>query len=308
MSYTKIKCIGEGSFGKAWLVSRPPTNSQYVLKEINMTKMNDKERSEAQKEVKVLAQMNHVNIVQYIEDFLDSSKTSLSIVMEYCAGGDMYQKITAARGRHFSENQIIDWFIQLCLALKHIHSKRILHRDMKTSNIFLTADQRTVKLGDFGIAKVLNTTSELAKTCIGTPYYLSPEICENRPYNNKSDVWALGCVLYEMCTLKHAFEAGNMRGLVLKIIRGNYPPIPYRYTAELRALVAMMFKREPRDRPSISAILRRNFISKRLPQSERPGSAASVASSVSTYSNKSKKKVPAPRNNREKQLHNIYRK
>uniref|UniRef100_A0ABM0MCB1 non-specific serine/threonine protein kinase n=1 Tax=Saccoglossus kowalevskii TaxID=10224 RepID=A0ABM0MCB1_SACKO len=112
------------------------------------------------------------------------------------------------------------------------------------NNIFLTR-RGIVKLGDFGIAKVLNSTVELARTCIGTPYYLSPEICENRPYNNKSDIWALGCVLYELCTLKHAFEAGNMKNLVLKIIRGSFPPVSPKYSYELRNLQAQLFKRNP---------------------------------------------------------------
>ena len=94
-----------------------------------------------------------------------------------------------------------------------------------------------VKLGDFGIARVLKNTQELASTAIGTPYYLSPEICENKPYNNKSDVWSLGCILYELCTLKHAFEAGNMKSLVLKILKGSYPPIPACYSRDLRDLV-----------------------------------------------------------------------
>ncbi|XP_044286836.1 serine/threonine-protein kinase Nek1 isoform X6 [Varanus komodoensis] len=159
--------------------------------------------------------------------------------------------------------QIMDWFIQICLALKHVHDRKILHRDIKSQNIFLTKDG-TIQLGDFGIARVLNSTVELARTCIGTPYYLSPEICENKPYNNKSDIWALGCVLYEMCTLKHAFEAGNMKNLVLKIISGSFPPVSVHYSHELRCLISQLFKRNPRDRPSVNSILEKPFIAKRI--------------------------------------------
>jgi NIMA (never in mitosis gene a)-related kinase len=130
----------------------------------------------------------------------------------------------------------LDLFVQICLALKHVHDRKILHRDLKTQNIFLTKKD-LIKLGDFGIARVLHNTNELAKTAIGTPYYLSPEICENKPYNNKSDIWSLGCILYEMATLRHAFEAGDMKGLVLKILRGSYPPLPTWYSKDLRTLV-----------------------------------------------------------------------
>ena len=98
--------------------------------------------------------------------------------------GDLYKHINAQRGRLFPEDQILNWFVQLCLALKHVHDRKILHRDIKSQNVFLTK-RGVVKLGDFGIARVLNSTVELARTCIGTPYYLSPEICENKPYNNK---------------------------------------------------------------------------------------------------------------------------
>ena len=121
-----------------------------------------------------------------------------------------------------------------------------------------------MQLGDFGIARVLNSTVELARTCIGTPYYLSPEICENKPYNNKSDIWALGCVLYELCTLKHAFEAGNMKNLVLKIISGSFPPVSPHYSYDLRSLLSQLFKRNPRDRPSVNSILEKGFIAKRI--------------------------------------------
>lgn len=130
-------------------------------------------------------------------------------------------------------------FVQLCLALKHVHDRKILHRDLKSQNIFLMKNGM-IKLGDFGIARVLKHTTEMARTAIGTPYYLSPEICENQPYNNKSDIWSLGCILYEIMTLKHAFEAGNMKGLVMKILRGHYPPVPSFYSADLKKLIALV--------------------------------------------------------------------
>ncbi|KAI0242396.1 Serine/threonine-protein kinase Nek1 [Lamellibrachia satsuma] len=186
--YVKVKQIGEGSFGKALLVKSKENGKQFVVKEINMAKMGRKERDDARKETAVLAQLHHPNIVMYQESF----------------EGDLYARINMQRGVLFPEDMVLDWFVQTCLAVKHIHDRKILHRDIKSQNIFLTR-HGIVKLGDFGIAKVLNSTVELARTCIGTPYYLSPEICENKPYNNKSDIWSLGCVLYEVTTLKHAF-------------------------------------------------------------------------------------------------------
>ncbi|NXJ93132.1 NEK1 kinase, partial [Corythaixoides concolor] len=259
--YIKVRKIGEGSFGKAILVKAKENGQQYVIKEINISKMSNKEREESRREVAVLANMKHPNIVLYRESFEENG--CLYIVMDYCEGGDLFKKINAQKGILFSEDQILDWFVQICLALKHIHDRKILHRDIKSQNIFLTKDG-TIQLGDFGIARVLNSTAELARTCIGTPYYLSPEICQNRPYNNKSDIWALGCVLYEMCTLKHAFEAGNMKNLVLKIISGRFPPVSVHYSYDLRNLLSQLFERNPRNRPSVNSILEKTFIAKRV--------------------------------------------
>lgn len=259
--YNKIRQIGEGAFGKAILVRKKNDGKQYVIKEINIRKMGPKERQDSKKEVAVLAQLNHPNIVTYRESFEEIG--SLYIVMDFCEKGDLYSKINSQRGILFAEEQVMDWFVQICLAIKHIHDRKILHRDIKSQNIFLSADG-SVRLGDFGIAKVLGSTVELARTCIGTPYYLSPEIVENRPYNNKSDIWSLGCVLYEMATLKHAFEAGNMKNLVLKIIRGSYPPISPKYSYDLRGLIAQLFKRVPKERPSINSILKKPFIQKKV--------------------------------------------
>uniref|UniRef100_H3C4C5 non-specific serine/threonine protein kinase n=1 Tax=Tetraodon nigroviridis TaxID=99883 RepID=H3C4C5_TETNG len=257
--YENVKKIGEGSFGKAILVKSKEDERQYVIKEIGISRMSSQERQESRKEVAVLATMRHPNIVQYKESFEENGETNLGIR----EGGDLFNKINSQRGVLFSEDQILNWFVQICLALKHVHDRKILHRDIKSQNIFLTKDG-TVQLGDFGIARVLNSTVELARTWIGTPYYLSPEICENKPYNNKSDIWALGCVLYEMCTLKHAFEAGNMKNLVLKIIRGSFPPVSVHYSQELRSLLVQLFKRNPRERPSVSSILDKPFLACRI--------------------------------------------
>ncbi|KAG7277518.1 hypothetical protein CRUP_030680, partial [Coryphaenoides rupestris] len=162
--------------------------------------------------------------------------------MDYCEGGDLFRKINSQRGGPFPEEQVLDWFVQICLALKHVHDRKILHRDIKSQNIFLTKNG-TVQLGDFGIARVLNSTVELARTCIGTPYYLSPEILISGPW---------------------AFEAGNMKNLVLKIIRGSYPPVSVHYSQDLRSLLGLLFRRNPRERPSVSGVLAKPFLSCRI--------------------------------------------
>ena len=147
--------------------------------------------------------------------------------------------------------------------MNHIHERKILHRDLKTQNIFLTG-KSDVKIGDFGIARVLQHTYDCAQTAIGTPYYLSPEICQEKPYNQKSDIWSLGCILYELTTLNHAFDALSMKELVLKILRGTYPPIPSQYSPELQSLIAEMLIKDPSKRPSIKRILEKEFLKTRI--------------------------------------------
>ncbi|KAM9709941.1 serine/threonine-protein kinase Nek5 [Menidia menidia] len=261
--YEVIRQIGEGAFGKAFLVRHKKGNDgQCVVKEISFRKMSAKEKESSKKEVTLLSKMKHPNIVSFITSFQDQG--SLYIVMEYCDGGDLMKKIHMQRGLPFSEEKIVDWFVQICLGLKHIHDRKILHRDIKAQNIFLTSGGMKAKLGDFGIARMLNNTMELARTCVGTPYYLSPEICESRPYNNKTDIWSLGCVLYELCTLRHPFEGVSLRQLISKICRGRYTPVPSRYSHDLRLLITQLFKVNPRDRPSVSSVLRRPFFEKHI--------------------------------------------
>jgi len=178
-------------------------------------------------------------------------------------GGDLAAKIRAQNGKHFAEAQILDWFTQICLGLKHVHDRKILHRDLKSQNIFLTKTN-LVKLGDFGIAKVLSGTQELAMTVIGTPYYLSPELIDGKPYNFKSDIWALGVLLYELCTLHHPFDANGFPMLARKIVKGRYTPLPATFSKDLRDLVHSLLSVNPQDRPSINAILKKDVIQNRI--------------------------------------------
>uniref|UniRef100_A0A0D3IE25 non-specific serine/threonine protein kinase n=1 Tax=Emiliania huxleyi (strain CCMP1516) TaxID=280463 RepID=A0A0D3IE25_EMIH1 len=155
-------------------------------------------------EAELLKSLNHPNIVAYIDTL--SSRTKLYLLMQYCDGGDLEHRLNQAREERvmLPDARLLDWFVQMALALQYLHSKRILHRDLKTANVFLTA-LGIVKLGDFGVSRVLSATTELAKTFVGTPYYLSPELLNNSPYGHASDVWALGVIFYEMCTLAHPY-------------------------------------------------------------------------------------------------------
>nr|KAF6428150.1 NIMA related kinase 5 [Rousettus aegyptiacus] len=256
--YDVIKAIGEGAFGKAYLAKGKSDSKQCVIKEINFAKMPIQEKEASKKEVILLAKMKHPNIVTFFSSFQENSR--LFIVMEYCDGGDLMKRISRQRGVLFSEDQILSWFVQISLGLKHIHDRKILHRDIKAQNIFLSKNGMVAKLGDFGIARILNNSMELAQTCVGTPYYLSPEICQNKPYNNKSDIWSLGCVLYELCTLKHPFEGSNLHQLVLKICRARFAPVSPRFSRDLQSLIPQLFQVSPRDRPSINSILKKPFL------------------------------------------------
>lgn len=259
--YEQLRKLGSGAYGEAILAKRKNDGKLVVIKQVRLTKLKPADRAAAFQEATVLAAMHHPFIVSYVDQFEESN--CLYIVMEYADGGDLAGKLANRGGKLFSEDEVLKMFIQIAVALNYVHSKHILHRDLKTQNVFLMKDG-TIKLGDFGIAKVLQHTFQLAQTRIGTPYYLSPEICEGKGYNSKTDVWSLGCILYELCTLKHAFQADNMNALLMNIIRGKVAPIPGKFSPEMRSLVESLLKKDPAQRPSMSQVLKMPFIKARL--------------------------------------------
>jgi len=254
-AYTELRKIGEGSFGKAILV-QSDDGGKLVCKMVDVSQASTKETQDAIKEGRLLASFKHPYIVRYKESFIDSGW--LCILMDYCEGGDLAKQIEHAKKRHAPvvEEQILRWMTQALLALKYIHDKHVLHRDLKSSNFFLSKSNN-LKMGDFGIAKVLSCTAACARTQIGTPYYLSPEVCQEKPYTWPSDIWAMGCILYELCALKVPFDASNISGLVQKICRGPTPVITASYSDFCKGLCTEMLSRNQNGRPSAESVLQR---------------------------------------------------
>uniref|UniRef100_A0A674C9R6 non-specific serine/threonine protein kinase n=1 Tax=Salmo trutta TaxID=8032 RepID=A0A674C9R6_SALTR len=209
--YEKIKVVGRGAFGD--------------------------ERLNAQNECQVLKLLNHHNIIEYYENFLEDK--ALMIAMEY-APSDYIQKHCNSL---LDEDIILHFLVQILLTLYHVHNKLILHRKLKTQNILLDKHQMIhqmiVKTGDFGIS------TSLSARVVGAPCCISPELCEGKPYNQKSDIWTLGCVLYEL----------NLPALVLKIMSGTFAPISDRYSPELRQLIMNMLNLDPSKRPQLNEIM-----------------------------------------------------
>ncbi|XP_074169187.1 serine/threonine-protein kinase Nek4 isoform X3 [Rhinolophus sinicus] len=218
-AYCYLRVVGRGSYGEVTLVRHRRDGRQYVIKKLNLRNASSRERRAAEQEAQLLSQLKHPNIVTYKESW-EGGDGLLYIVMGFCEGGDLYRKLKEQKGQLLPESQVVEWFVQIAMALQYLHEKHILHRDLKTQNVFLTRTN-IIKVGDLGIARVLENHCDMASTLIGTPYYMSPELFSNKPYNYKSDVWALGCCVYEMATLKHAFNAKDMNSLVYRIIEGK---------------------------------------------------------------------------------------
>ena len=260
--YQTIKELGHGAYGKAILVrSNLPGNKLYVMKVINIDNMKEENIKKAYEEVNIIKKLNHPNIIKFHELILSKKPIkTINMIVEYADGGDLSQKIKKMKNikKYFEESEILDYFIQICLALYHMHSKYILHRDLKSQNIFLT-NTGMVKLGDFGISKCLDFTLAKARTIIGTPYYLSPELIQNIPYSYKSDIWSLGVLLYEMTALKMPFDGENLPLLALKIQKGEYEKLSNRWSYDLKHLIYSLLNVNPDKRPSIKEILSKVF-------------------------------------------------
>ncbi|XP_044893542.1 serine/threonine-protein kinase Nek11 isoform X12 [Felis catus] len=233
-----------------------------VLKEISVGELNPNETVQANLEAQLLSKLDHPAIVKFHASFVEQD--NFCIITEYCEGRDLDCKIQEYKeaGKTFPESQIIEWFIQLLLGVDYMHERKILHRDLKSKNIFLK--NNLLKIGDFGVSRLLLGSCDLATTLTGTPHYMSPEALKHQGYNTKSDIWSLACILYEMCCMNHAFTGSNFLSIVLKIVEGDTPSLPQRYPRELNTIMERMLNKSPSLRPSAIEILKIPYIDEQL--------------------------------------------
>ena len=251
--YKIIKELGQGAFGKVYQVINNNCNKYYAIKKILLKNLNENQFENIQNEAKILSNIESEYIVKYYDSFKD--KDSFNILMEYCEN-DLKNFINEYKNKNelLDENIIYNIIKQICLGIKEIHKKNLIHRDLKPENIFINKDYK-IKIGDFGISKELDFNNKYAYTSIGTNIYMAPEMIKGEKYNEKVDIWALGCIIYELFTLNACFESKCLFGLVNKILNENHGTIDInKYNNKWQNLIDLLLKKDYKERPNIDKV------------------------------------------------------
>jgi len=272
-SFRQVKLLGEGSYSAVYKVVRLADEEIYALKKVKLPALSEKEKQNALNEIRLLASVRHENVISYKDAFFDDRSRCLCIVTECADQGDLLQRIVRAQKEHshLPEPEIWRYLIGLCHGLQALHGMKILHRDLKSANVFLSTVNGAViaKLGDFNVSTVAKRG--LCMTQTGTPYYASPEVWRDMPYDSKSDQWSLGCVMYEAAALKPPFRAKDMDGLYRKVLRGQYHRIPSVFTQELSNVIGVLLQVNPQHRPSAEQLFQLPVMRRRAAELDMPG-------------------------------------
>lgn len=258
-----LKEIGKGAFATVCLVKRKSDGIMYAMKRVKISSLSSKERENALNEVRILASIEHPNLIGFKECFYDEESKTLNIVMEFADDGDVETKIknlSKTKGQ-IPEDDIWSYLIQILSGLKSLHDNSIMHRDLKSANLFLTKDKK-IKLGDLNVSKLIK--KGMAHTQTGTPYYASPEVWADKPYDHKSDIWSVGCIIYELCCLVPPFRAKSLESLFKCVTKGHYDSIPSNYSKNLENVISLMLQTMPYKRPSCSDLLEMDELKRRM--------------------------------------------
>lgn len=228
--FFKVKELGnKTNLCNSFLIRSQKSDDEYVLKTINI-KDNEKQKKKLLNDFQILKKINHPNILLLKDSYYSQDKNFLNIITEYADGGNLQTKLDKQKEKkeYFDEDSLLNWFMQICFALRYLHKKKIIHRDIRPSNIFLMEhnSQDFAKLGDFGVAKALNSTLHYAKTLVTEPQYSAPEIIEKNLYSYEADIWSLGVTFYQLITLNFPFEGESIEEMQNNILKGNKKKIP----------------------------------------------------------------------------------
>jgi NIMA (never in mitosis gene a)-related kinase len=258
MDYEDLGLVARGKFSELHKARNKVNNKVCAIKKVQIFEMDTEGRKQCENEASILQSLpDHPNIIKYLHSFFHENQ--LFLVLELAEGGDLQRLLDQARKeqRYFDEVTIWTLFYQVCCGVQLMHSRRIMHRDIKPANVFLSADRRIVKLGDLGVGRYLSSKTYQTFSLVGTPFYMSPEAITNTGYDFKSDIWSLGCLLYELATLKSPFYAAelNYYSLGQRIMKCQYDGINACYSQHMHRLIAATIQATPEDRPGIDQVV-----------------------------------------------------
>jgi NIMA (never in mitosis gene a)-related kinase len=262
MEYNILEEVGRGSYGSVYKAKHKTSGKLYAIKRIGVTRCSHYEKNCILNEMRVLSTHRCTFIVAFKSAyFLDNA---VHIVTEFAINGDLHKLFQTSKqaGKRLDENQIWNFFLQLCVAVDYLHKIKVIHRDLKPANVFLDGNSN-IKLGDVGVAKIMRSYMMYGQTQVGTPLYMSPEVLKRERYDTRTDVWSLGCILYEMMSLTPAFVCQNMyqlrnhvlSGKVCLTSCGNYTNalaslipkmicVNYRHRADMKTLMKLVVIKE----------------------------------------------------------------
>ena len=250
-----ISEIGRGSFSTVYKVKCKIDNCIYAMKEVNLPNLNHKEIDNSFNEVQILSKIKSEYIISYIDSFSQNGK--LYLITEYAEFGDMEQIIKNRQitKNYFNENHLINIWKQIIKGILVLHKNHILHRDLKSANIFIIDEKiEKIKIGDLNVSRIINE-QKLKHTQTGTPYYSSPEIWNNKPYDYKSDIWSLGCLFYEMTSFNLPFIGHSMKEIYDKIEECFIPQIPKHYSNNIKIIIKMCLRYNDKLRPTAEELI-----------------------------------------------------